>query len=223
MVRAISRCDERIYINNGLRRMSRKQARRRAPGGGRKPLGDEDRLELFPFRLSKGMRKKLEDLADRRGTDMSTQLRAALTSWDRRGEVRSLHTEALATAVAVLADRIEEATGKRWLDDPLTSQLVRERVEQLVAHLIPTPTEPASVPAEIKEAADLVLTLLKAAVPRPGSPRLVGTVIIDDRGLTTIMNDLARDVGGSKRSDEFPNVRALPALIARRDRQRRKK
>jgi hypothetical protein len=203
--------------------MSRKQARRRAPGGGRKPLGDDARLELFAFRLSKGMRKKLRDLADRRGTDMSTQLRAALMSWDKRSEVRSLHTEALATAVAVLADRIEEATGKRWLDDSLTSQLVRERVEQLVAHLIPPPAEPVSVPGEIKEAADLVLTLLKAAVPRPGSPRLGGAVIIDDRGLATIMNELALNVGGIKRSADLPNVRALPELVARRDRQRRKK
>jgi hypothetical protein len=203
--------------------MSRKQVRRRAPGGGRKPLGDEDRLELFPFRISREMRKKLRDLAERRGTDMSTQLRAAFTSWDRRGEVRSLHTEALATAVAVLADRIEEATGKRWLDDPLTSQLVRERVEQLVAHLIPAPAEPASVPAEIKEAADLVLTLLRAAVPRPGSPSLgrVG-VIVADRGLEMIVTELALRVGRSP-PNQLPNVRTLPGLVARRDRQRRKK
>jgi hypothetical protein len=202
--------------------MSRKQARRRAPGGGRKRLGGEDRLELFPFRLSKDMRKKLKDLADRRGTDMSTQLRAALTAWDRRGEMRSLHIEALATAIAVLADRIEEATGKRWVDDPLTSQLVRERIEQLVGHLIPAPAAPVSVPIEIKEAADLVLTLLKAAVPRPGSPRLVGAVIIDDRGLATIISELALNVG-MKRLDELPDVRTLPALVARRERQRRKK
>jgi hypothetical protein len=203
--------------------MSRKQARKRAAGGGRKSLDDDDRLELFPFRLSRGMQKDLKRLADWRGSDMSKELRAALKSWLRRGEVRSLHTEALATAVAVLADRIEEATGKQWVRDPVTAQLVRERVEQLVAHLMPTLGKPVSVPAESKEAADLVLTLLKAAVPRPGSPRLVGAVIIDDRGLATIVSDLARDVGGSKHPDEFPDVRALPALVARRDRQRRKR
>jgi hypothetical protein len=201
--------------------MSRKQARKRAPGGGRKPLDEEERLRLFPFRISKGMRTKLKDLADRRGTDMSTQLRAAFTCWDRRGEVRSLHTEALATAVAVLADRIEETTGKQWIDDPLTAQLVRERVEQLVAHLIPTSAGPVSVPAEIKEAANLVLILLKAAVPRPGSPRLGGNVIIDDRGLATIVNELALYVGRVP-ADQLPNVRTLPELVARRDRRRRK-
>jgi hypothetical protein len=201
--------------------MSKKRMLRK-PGGGRKRADDRDRLEVFPVRLSRGMQDDLRRLADYRGRDLATELRAAVKAWLRRGEVRGRHTEALATALAVLADRVEESTGRQWLDDPLTRQLVREYAEQLIAHLMP-PAEPVSVPAEIKEAADLVLTLLKAAVPRPGSPRLVGAIIIDDRGLETIISDLARDVGRSKHSDEFPNVRALPELVARRDRQRRKK
>jgi hypothetical protein len=201
--------------------MGKKRMRKRAAGGGRKRADDRDRLEVFPVRLSRSMQDDLRRLADYRGRDLATELRAAVKAWLRRGEVRGRHTEALATALAVLVDRIEEATGRQWLDNSLTGQLVREYAEQLIAHFIPTPAEPVSVPAEIRETADLVLTLLKAAVPRPGSPSLgrIG-VIIDDRGLETIISDLARDVG---RSNEFPNVRALPALIARRDRQRRKK
>jgi predicted DNA-binding protein len=195
----------------------------RAPGGGRKPV-DPDGSEMVVLRVDRALRRKLGALAEKHGRSRSHEIRVAINSHLRRAEIRSLYTEALARAVAVLADRIEEATGKQWLNDPLTSQLVREYADQLIAHLIPAPAEPVSVPAEIRETANLVLTLLKIAVRRPGSPSLgaVG-VIIDDPDLAATVSDLARDIGGAKRSDEFPNVRTLPELVARRDRQRRKK
>ena len=208
--------------------MSGKQERKRAPGGGRrKRVSDDDRLEFFPSRMSKIMREKLKQLADRRGTEMSTELRNAVSSHLRRGalridgKMRSAHTEAFARAVAVLADRIEEVTGKRWIDDPLTAQLVRERVGMLVAHIILAPPQPIAAPAEITEAADLVLTLLKAAVWRPGSPRLAGMVVIDDADLATAVSDLARDIAGAPSRADFPNIVALDPLVARRDQEMR--
>jgi hypothetical protein len=197
--------------------MGRMQVRKRAPGGGRKQLDDDDRLLVFPFRIQKDLRKKLEVLANTRGTDTSTQVRAALSSWLKRPE-RSPYTETLTAAIAVFIRRIEEAAGTPWTDDPAIGQLVRAGVERLVAHIFPTPAKLAAVPAEVKEEADLVLTLLTAAVPRPGSPRLPGGVIIDDEDLATAVSDLARHIGGK----QFPNVRTLPELVARRNRERMK-
>jgi predicted transcriptional regulator len=195
--------------------------RKRAAGGGRKRLRDEVRLDTFPLRISSDLRKDLKQLADWRSHDVSREARDAIKHWIKRGEVRSLPTEAVASAIAVLMDRIEEITNKQWVNNPLTAQLIRERVKRLIAHLIPVPAKPVKVPPEIKEDADRVLTLLKAAVWRPGSPRLVGTVIIDDRGLATTISDLARDVGGAKDPDQFPNVRVLPLAAARREQERK--
>src|SRR5262249_486432 len=135
--------------------------------------------------------------------------------WVDRHEIQRIHNSALATAISVLADRIEGITGKEWLTDAPTRELVRERAAKLVAHILKPVSEKSetdvSIPTEVKEDADLILSLLIGAMPRPGSARLVGTVIIDDRGLASILQDLARKLG-----EGSVNVRAPDFLVARR-------
>jgi hypothetical protein len=62
-----------------------------------------------------------------------------------------------------------------------------------------------AIPKEVKEEADLVLKLLRRDFGT------TGTVIIDDQGLATILQDLSRHLGKGR-----VNVETRPELVARR-------
>jgi hypothetical protein len=190
----------------------------RAAGGGRKALDPDDAQSVkVMVRIRPTLRNKLKGLAEKHhGGNLSREIKLALRHWIDRHEIPQIHNSALATAVAVLADRIECITGKRWTTDLLTREVVREHIERLVSHLLPPPPEPVAVPADIKEVAGLLLSLLIHSMPRPGSRRFAGAVIIDDPGLATILQDLARDLG-----EGHVDVRTLPDLVARRERKKR--
>jgi len=115
----------------------------------------------------------------------------------------------LAHTIGLVADHIERLTGHSWVDDPVTGEVVREYVVRSVSHLLPSAPEPVTVPAELKEEADHLLALLIHAIPRPGSQKLAGVVIIDDPDLAMLITDLARKWGA-------PDVKTRPALVARR-------
>jgi hypothetical protein len=191
----------------------------RAPGGGRKALDPEEAQSVkVMVRVRPALRKALQDLADEHHVNLSREIKLALRHWVDRHEIPQIHNSALSTAVAVLADRIERITNATWLADPATRELVRDRVEQLVSHILTPLSERVTIPPEAKEDADLILKLLKGAMPRPGSPTFgaVG-IIIDDRGLAMIMQDLARHLG-----EGSINVRAPDQLVARRKQKRSK-
>jgi hypothetical protein len=197
--------------------------RKRAAGGGRKSLHPDDAQSVkVMVRVLPTLQRDLLALAEkhrpkhRQKANLSAEIKRALQHWVDRHQIRQVHNSALGTAVAVLADRIEDIIGKKWISDPLTREVVRDRVEGLVSHILTPLSKHVTIPAEVKEDADLILSLLKGAMPRPGSPRLGGgTVIIDDRGLEIILKDLARDLG-----EGSVNVRAPDLLVARRERNR---
>jgi hypothetical protein len=193
----------------------RKRRRKRAPGGGRKPLApDEAQSVKVMVRVRPALRKALQNLADKHhGGNVSREIKLALRHWVNRHEIPQLYNSALATAIAVLADRIERITGEKWTADPLTHEVVREHVERLVSHLLPPAPQPIAVPADIKKDAELLLSLLIHSMSRDGSRRFAGTVIIDDPGLVTILQDLARDLG-----DGRAIIETRSELVARRER-----
>jgi hypothetical protein len=192
--------------------------KKRAPGGGAKPLDpDEAQSVKVMVRVRPALRQALQGLAEKhRGGNLSREIKLALRHWVDRHEIRQVHNSALAAAIAVLADRIERITCKKWIDDPLTRELVREHVERLVSHLLPQAPEPVAVPAEIKEDAGLLLSLLIHSMPQAGSRRFLGTVIIDDPGLATILQDLGRKLGKGK-----VKIETRPELVARREQKAR--
>jgi hypothetical protein len=189
--------------------------KKRAPGGGAKPLDpDEAQSVKVMVRVRPALRRALQVLAEKHhGGNLSREIKLALRHWVERHEIRQIHNSALATAIAVLADRIERSTGKKWIDDSVTREVVREHVERLVSHLLPPTSEPVAVPAGIREDAGLLLSLL---IHSMGSPRFMGTVIIDDPGLATILQDLDRDLGEGNVS-----IETRPELVARRERKER--
>lgn len=149
---------------------------------------------------------------------LSAEIRQALDFWVSRHAKSRDHNSRLGNAVAAIADRVEEITGKSWLDDALTRQVLREHVQKLVSHILLPLSKPVAVPADIKEEAGLILALLKHVIPRPGVRRLLGTVIIDDPALAMISQELNRELG-----DGRANVETRPFLVARRMQQRRKR
>jgi Arc/MetJ-type ribon-helix-helix transcriptional regulator len=162
--------------------------RKRAPGGGRKPL-DPSGSDIVMIRLPPDLRRSIERLAKKRGRNRADVIRSALKHWVGRHQVRTLHTEALTCAIALLADRIEQRTGKKWIEDAVTGAALREQVERLIFHFAPTPAEPAVVPPEA-DVVGLVLTMIEHTVQVKGVPAVV--TFSDDRGLSEILRDLAR-------------------------------
>jgi hypothetical protein len=194
----------------------------RAPGGGRKPLDPEVAQSVkVMVRINSNFRNELLALAAKhqphtRQANLSAEIKRALRYWVDRHQIWQAHNSLFGTAVAVLVDRIEGVSGKTWLDDAMTRELVRSRVVKLVCHILTPLSKRVTIPAEVRKDADVVLTLLKAAIPRPGSPRLGRpTVIIDDQGLATILQDL----GGWGLGEGRVNVETRPALVARRERE----
>jgi hypothetical protein len=198
----------------------------RAPGGGRKPLDQEEAQSVkMMVRVQPKLRAELLALAEKhqphkQEANLSAEIKRALQHWVRRYEDQRIYNSALGVAVAVLADRIEGITGKRWatdpvtreLADPATRELVRECAVKLVAHILtPLATKRVTIPAELKDDANLILALLVGAMPRPGSARLAGTVVIDDRGLALILQDLARHLGEGSVSVRAVDLAAIKA------------
>jgi hypothetical protein len=201
------------------------EKKKRAPGGGRKALGPDDAQSVkVMVRIKPKFRDQLLALAAKhqphtREANLSAEIKRALQYWVDRHQIWQAHNSLLGTAVAVLADRIEGVSGKPWLDNAMTREVVRSRVVKLVSHILTPLSKRVTIPAEVTEGADLVLTLLKAAMPRPGSPRLGRpTVIIDDQGLVTILQDLGWGLG-----EGCVNIETRPVLVARREREQDEK
>ena len=194
---------------------------------GRPPASPDSRKKppepVISVRIPKYLLKSLEELAAKpRGQSLSSQslsaeIRQALEFWVNRHANSRNHNSRLGMAIAAIADKVEEITGKSWLDDTLTRQVLREHAQKLVSHILLPLSKPVAVPAEVKEEAGLILALLKRVIPRPGVRMLPGTVIIDDPVLAMISQDLNRELG-----DGRANVETRPLLVARRM-QRRKK
>ncbi len=193
--------------------------RGRPPG----PPGSKKKPEpVIAARIPDDLLKSLEGLAKKHGQVLSAQtvsaeVNRALKFWVNRHAIPQLHNSVLAHTISLLADRIERLTGQSWMDHSVTREVVREHVERLVAHLLSPLAGPVTVPVEVKEDAGVLLALIIHVIPRPGSRRLEGTVIVDDPDLAMLMNDLAQKWGTGP-----ANVETRPALVARRKQKERK-
>jgi Arc/MetJ-type ribon-helix-helix transcriptional regulator len=132
---------------------------------GKEPAG------LVPIRLPKDLQQAIERVAVKHKRSRSAEIRDALRYWVGRERHPERHVRLLTVLIALLIGRIERATGRRWNNDPLTAQAVREQVERLIGHFAPASAEPLIVPAEIsKIVSELIVTLEFLATP--GVPAL---------------------------------------------------
>jgi predicted transcriptional regulator len=127
---------------------------RRKPG--RKPL-DPGGSSTAVLRIESDLLGRIDRLAAKHGRDRSNEIRAALRFWTALYRKDGVHVGELTILIGMLVEDIEKHTDKKWIEDPLTGTAVRELVGDLIFHLAPTPSEPLTVPQEIKD----VLTFLK--------------------------------------------------------------
>ena len=132
-------------------------AKKRAPGGGRKPRGEFSlKTSTITTRITPGTRAALERATEKTGRSLSQEIEHRLDCSIRRDyeHNRDRHIRALAEAIAILTHRVERATQKRWIDDPFTGEALRQGIEFLVFHFA-APGTP-EVPASVKGAATRV-------------------------------------------------------------------
>src|SRR5262249_14321658 len=111
-------------------------AKKRAPGAGRKPRGPfKGKSATLTTRITPETRAALERAAQKSGRSLSQEVEHRLDGSIRRERehARNRHVRALAEAVALVTERVEGATEKRWLDDTFTGDALRYGIEFLVS------------------------------------------------------------------------------------------
>ena len=185
------------------------EARRRTPGGGRKPLHpDRARSAVVKVRLTPDLHRALKKLAERNDWDLSKEIRDALYYWLLRSGKPQHHIGSLTSFIELLVTQIEQRSKKRWNHDVVTGVAVREQVDRLIFHLAPKPTESVTVPPDLDVVggiialAELARHYLqqfphlranppeKEAVVRDSAPPFERIVALDSSVLTRIMEDL---------------------------------
>jgi hypothetical protein len=124
-------------------------AKKRAPGGGRKPRG-QGPAQHFNTRIAPEVRHRLVQAAKRNDQTLSSEierrLRESLEVEERWG---GDHHYALARLVTNAAQRIERSAGKRWLDDAFVAQALRAVVLIILNRLMPD--APLQTPESVKK------------------------------------------------------------------------
>ena len=128
--------------------------RKRRPGGGAKPLGEVAKSATFTTRIEPATRHALDE-ATRKSRHRSVSAMAGFILKQGlkkpSGEPRN---HSLACAVAILAERIEQAAGESWRQDQFTGLALRYAGEALLFHFAPTPEGVPAVPPAVEKAAE---------------------------------------------------------------------
>jgi hypothetical protein len=108
---------------------------------------------MLTTRITPKTRADLERAAQKSGRSLSQEVEHRLDDSIRRDRERAhkRHVRTLAKAVALVTERVEGATEKRWLDDTFTGDALRHALEFLVFHF--APHEALEVPAKVEAAA----------------------------------------------------------------------
>jgi hypothetical protein len=172
--------------------------RKRAPGAGRKPLGEfKGKTATLTTRITPETRAALERAAKKSRLSLSQLVErrlddSVLNDRNQRSDVR-----ALVEAIAIVAEKVEIATGKHWLQDAFTGDALRRGIEVLVRHFAPHSAR--VIPPKVEEAAARVLP---EASERDRSPSRVGEIEAS-KVITMIEHFGGRDTRRMVMSDEL--------------------
>jgi hypothetical protein len=162
--------------------------RKRRPGGGRKPI-DPQGAVIAPVRFTRHEWEAINRLGKRYGLKRSQVIRAAVKYWLSMVQYPHLHVAALTYLITILIKRIEDRSGRKWIEDPETGAAVREEVGRLIESLAPVAKEGLVVSPKLRQIARdlIVITAHLYQEPRP-SLALSG----DDWAALAV---IARDLG----------------------------
>jgi hypothetical protein len=125
--------------------------RKRAPGGGAKPKGPfKGKSATLTTRITPETREELELAAAEKGRSLSQEVEYRLRSFAGQGR-KPPHIRSLADAVSLIVARIEQRTGRRWLDDPFTADAVRQGISAFSSRISPASTGPTPIPPQIEK------------------------------------------------------------------------
>ena len=168
--------------------------RKRAPGGGRKPLPrDRAKSAKLMVRLKPDLLHALDGLANQHDRTLSEEIRDALWYWLKRSGRPELHVGSLTSFIEMLVSQIEQKRNKRWMSDPVAAVAVREQVDRLIRHLAPASNKPVTVPPEIDGIVGGLIALAELLRSPEDIPRKhwrVPEAFVDGPQLARIMEDL---------------------------------
>jgi hypothetical protein len=126
--------------------------RRRAPGGGRKPQGPfKGKTAMLTTRITPETRAALERAAKKSGLSLSQEVERRLDDSILVERNRMPDVRALAEAIALVAENVQEATGKQWREDAFTGEALRHGNKFLVRHFAALGA--SVIPPRVEEAA----------------------------------------------------------------------
>jgi len=127
-------------------------ARKRAPGGGRKPQGEfRGKEAALTTRITAQTRHALDRAAQKNGRSLSQEVERRLCDSIQRDLSRDRHIRSLGAVFMLMVQGVERRTGLRWRDDAFTAQSIRDGLSLLISHF--GPSGPRTLPKKLKDAA----------------------------------------------------------------------
>jgi predicted transcriptional regulator len=145
-------------------------AKKRAPGGGRKPRGPfKGKTATLTTRITPEIRAALDSAAEKSRLSLSQEVERRLDFSLLRERNRAPDVLALAEAIAQFTEKVQEATGKQWREDAFTGEALRHGIDFLIRHFAARGAP--VIPPRVQEAA---ARMLHIANERDRSPAGVG-------------------------------------------------
>ena len=159
-------------------------ARRRRPGGGRKPRGEfSGKSAVFSTRITPQTRKQLDRAAADNDRSLSQEIEHRLRESFYPDQKRPARIRALGEMVKLTAEIIEQATGAAWLADGFTAGSLRHALDFLIDHFGPVRADQATeVPARVEEMASVMPPPLGEGYRRP-----IGLAAIETRHVIALI------------------------------------
>jgi hypothetical protein len=129
-------------------------ARKRAPGGGRKPRGEfRGKSATLTTRITAGTREALDRAAEKNNRSLSQEVERRLRDSIQKDLSRDQqpHIRALGVAFMLMVEGVERRTGLRWCDDAFTAESIRHGLNLFISRFGQS-GKPA-LPEKLKDAA----------------------------------------------------------------------
>jgi hypothetical protein len=129
-------------------------ARKRAPGGGRKPQGPfRGKAAALTTRITNELRHALDREAEKYDRSLSQEVERRLRDSIQKDLSRDQqpHIRALGEAFMLMVQNVERRTGQRWFDDAFAAESIRSGLNFLISHFGKSGTP--TLPQKLKDAA----------------------------------------------------------------------